>query len=381
MKIQYVVALVLTFGLFTTGCGGMMNSIKSAQMAMSEPASLEVSVDRIEDIYQGLLQVDQLLFRTPIDENSAWVQELAGISQPAANAFLSAQRASGPYSVPKRNVPGIKVYRLHTQGVLERAAGSEARFPSVIDALGALAGAKGLELGTAYREWSAERVNLELMRTKIDELEDEGDRKGTTDARKTEIEAETATIEAAMEGAETQLDTRKAALSASAAQLGAVRPAADQVKLAGNVFLVLQHIARIELESATAATMVVIQAPQAIPGLPGELTELAKRWLKEMVTEIQGVGAQFDPSRSLKIGFSKSGVELNVEGLPNSAELSDRLFSRVSRFYNQVMSAPGRASDIAGLVGFQAEILSSLATGFAAGIGREFVETAGFVIQ
>jgi hypothetical protein len=378
-------ALALVFAMwFSTGCSTFTQMAKGGMAAFNEQPSMEVSLDRLEDLDEGLKQVNALMFETPIDEESAWVEELEGVSQPISNQIVQAQRQAGPYSLPNRSVPTLKVYRVHTQNILTSAKTQKAKYGNFVEALNAVVGDEGKSVTESYKQLSDANLRIGQMDLQVAALEEEEDRDGTTEARKLEIAKEIEGLKVQIDDEDKKLDPLEEQLFSSISNLGSKGVDKVNVPLGQKLFKVLQHSARLELASGETAALVLVQAPRAIPGLPGELQGLAQRWFQETLTDVKGEAAQatqISPDM-FKLDFS-NGIGLKVEGYegPEFQPVLDRLLEKVTRFYDLSVGAPGRVASVSRSVNFQAKFLVALTEGLGKLVGTTFVEQAGFTIQ
>jgi len=365
-----VAIMIIALALLGSACSGAMNALKAAQAAASEDASIEVSLDRIEDIDESMKQIDTILFQTPVQTDSAWVGQLAQLDNARANQYTGALKQAGAYSLPKRNIPKIKVFRLHNADILKEAASAEAEHPSVMAAFASISGEKGNKIMEAYK-------GLGDLKKSIAELEAQraiyADQEGK-DAELVDLDKQIAAKEA-------EVDPAEEALFKTVEELGAVKASADNQQLAKTLFKVFQHVAVMELEAATTATIVALQVPLAVPNVPTEMQNLATRWVGEMVQEITGTAGDLANIKP-EIAMVDGSPTIKLSGLDdaNLADLPNRLTERVVRFYDQATGAPGRVVSIAGQASFQAKFLVSIAQALANMAGETFNDGANFAL-
>lgn len=363
--------LLVALAFFGFGCAGAMSSMKAIQAAANEEPSIEVSLDRIEDIDEGMKQVEVLLFQVPVQTDSEWVGQLAGLDQGKAGQYTSLARQSGAYSLPNRALPKIKIFRMHNAEILKTAQGQTAEHESVFSALASISGESGTKVMSSYRDLNAVKKEIADMETQKGLLEDAGGK-----------EAEVAELEKAIEAKEASIEAKEDELFKNVEALGAVKLSPETLPLAKTLLKVFQHTAQMELESVTTAAIVVIQTPRAVPGIPGELSNLSQRWLSEMVAEVKGTASGFDVSKIKPEIDLSNGVSVKLTGLDDEAltGLPDRLTSKVTTFYDQVTGAPGRALSISSQAEFHSKFLLSLGKALANMAGETFSENTGFEI-
>jgi hypothetical protein len=355
----------------------MMQQVAAVRATAAESASVQVCLDRIEDLSVGLEQVDRLMFRMPIEADAAWVRDLTALDQPKVDTVTRAVRAVEPYNQPGRAVPLLKVMRLHTAGVLDAHKKVKAKFPSVAAALTELAGPAGREVLAAHELVEALTAKSAELKGKLAALEVEADAETTPEARKAAIPAEEKALEAQVEALEAELTPAEDKLIASVEALGQIKPAPDKLPLAKAVFQVTQHAALMQVQSGVLAATASIQTVTAIPKLPVELQALAQRWLNEALTEL---GGQAEAAMNItpKIEIGLDGVSLGFEGggldRIDLGKIKDTLFGKVGKFYDQAVAAPGAVSTVAEKVGFQSRFLVALGGAMASMAGTQFVE-------
>lgn len=363
------------------GCGGagFMQSIKAISRATSEQSSLEVSLDRLEDIEAGLDQVSVLLFKTPIGPESAWVDAL-NLDQPTADAYVKEIKATGCYSQPGRFVPGTKVFRLHTAKALEGAKGEKGTHQSVLAAFAELAGEPGKQVVADYEALVKIQEELAALKEKVTSLETEEDKEETTEERKTAIKAELEQLAQALDLKDKEVDAAEDKLIAAVDALGGTALDPTKLPLAKKVFGVVQHAALMEADAGLMSGIVAYQAVAATPNLHNELQTLAKRWLDETIKDATGQVVPADVKPTLSIGLS--GISFGIEGMPGMdlGGVKDRLFAKIEKFYDQAVAAPGRVAGIGSKVSFQAKFLAALGTALAKMSGSTLVDTVSFVL-
>lgn len=369
-NMSLLAVMVIALALLGSACSGAMNALKAAQAAASEDASIEVSLDRIEDIDESMKQIDLILFQTPIQKDSEWVGKMAQLDNARANQYTGPLKQAGAYSLPKRNIPKIKVFRMHNEDILKEAAATEAEHPSVIAAFASIAGEDGSKVMDAYKglnDLKKEIADLEAQKAIYEDQEGK--------------DAEIADLEKKIEAKEAEISPKEDALFVSVEALGAVKPNQDNQALAKTLFKVFQHVAVMELEAATTAAIVIVQVPLAVPNVPTEMQNLAMRWVQEMIQEVKGTVGDL-ASIKPEIAMVDGSPTIKLAGLEDAdlASLPDRLTERVVKFYDQATSAPGRAVSIAGQAEFHAKFLVAIAKALANMAGETFNETANFAL-
>lgn len=357
------------------GAGGVMQTFSALKATAAETASIQVCLDRIEDLDAGLDLVYRLMFKTPVDAEAPWVGKLATLDQPAVASLTQKVKAEEPYNQPGRNVPMLKVLRLHTAALLDENKARKAKYGSVANALAAVAGPSGGDILKGYTELDGLHAQVGVLKGKLAALDVEEDAETTTPERKAAIPAEKEALEKAVEAQELAIGPAEDKLIAAVDALGQLKPTPEQLPLTLAIFKVTQRAADLEIESGLLAATTSIQTVTAIPRLPMELQALAQRWLSEAVSEL---GGQAKDALNLtpKIEIGLEGISLGLEGPGLGAldvgKVKDTLFGKVKKFYGQATAAPGAVSAVKEKVGFQARFLTSLGTSLASMAGAQF---------
>lgn len=372
--------LVCALSVGIAACGGtrgVMQQVAAVRASASESASVQVCLDRIEDLSVGLDQVDRLLFKMPVEADAAWVRDLTALDQGKVDTVTRAIRAVEPYNQPGRAVPMLKIMRLHTAGVLDAHKKTKAQHASVAAALTELAGPAGQAVLASHELVEALTAKAAELKGKLAALDVEADAETTPEARKAAIPAEEKALEAQIEALEAEITPAEDKLIAAVEALGQIKPPPEKLPLAKTVFQVTQHAAVMEVESGVLAATASIQTVTAIPKLPVELQALAQRWLNEALTELGGQ-AQAAMSITPKIEIGLDGVSVGLEGggldKLDLGGVKDRLLGKVGKFYDQAVAAPGAVSTVAEKVGFQSRFLVALGGAMASMAGAQFVE-------
>ena len=149
-------ALLLS-SLLVGGCGYTQN-VRAYRAYAYESPSLDVALDRTEDLSAALELVDRLLLQTPVSPGDAWLGKLA-LTDGEAKKIREELRQKPPYdSNASYEIPVIKIYRVHLERVLEEAKSGGSEYPSLLDAVGALGSdSKGLK-----QHWSDQLEKIQI---------------------------------------------------------------------------------------------------------------------------------------------------------------------------------------------------------------------------
>lgn len=140
---------LLSSSLLFGGCGYTQN-VRAYRAYAYETPSLNIALDRTEDLAVALDLVDQLLTRTPISPGDPWIEKLS-LSDTDARKIREELRQQAPYNNnPSYEIPIVKIYRVHLERVLREAKGGEGSYPSLLSAVGAL----GKESHEIQTHWS-----------------------------------------------------------------------------------------------------------------------------------------------------------------------------------------------------------------------------------
>ena len=100
-KIATLMTLLAVVGFLSIGCGGGATTAKAAKRAKGEQPSIEVSLDRIEDLKLLQQQLDELIIRSPLSANAPWVAMVREV--PPEKAAAIRKDSLGTFS--KKSVP------------------------------------------------------------------------------------------------------------------------------------------------------------------------------------------------------------------------------------------------------------------------------------
>lgn len=141
---------VLLLSSLLGGCGYTQN-VRAYRAYAYESPSLDVALDRTEDLAAALELVDRLLTQTPLSPGDAWLGKLA-LTDAESKKIREELRQKPPYDASAGyEIPIIKIYRVHLEHVLEEAKNGGSDYPSLLDAVGAL-GADSKQFKAHWRD-------------------------------------------------------------------------------------------------------------------------------------------------------------------------------------------------------------------------------------
>ncbi|MFO8070468.1 MAG: hypothetical protein R6V85_01220 [Polyangia bacterium] len=363
------------------GCGGAKATVEAAKRAKAEQPSIEVCLDRLDDVQAIQGQVDDFLFRSPLSANAPWAAKTKAIPPQEAMSITQEVRTRRPYDKPGRQVPPIKVFRLYNEKVLGEAAGFTGNYMNFVSALDSLA-PEGSKIKNKYEEVKANHNSIAEIEGKIEGLEAEADLESTPDRRKGMISSQIESLEKQLEelklrneSAETALFDEVEALEARG-MLGS-----DKQPLAQTLFYIAQHISKMENEALITTRLVGIQLVRAIPDLPAQLQQIGKRLIADVATEL---GAQAGAVQNANIQVSMEGgmLRVSVSGLQqlDPRVVQQNLTARLVSIKDQVMNAPTTAAIGASIAQFDHKFFTGLAEALAANSGNTFSGELSFSI-
>ncbi len=140
----------LLSSLLLGGCGYTQN-VRAYRAYAYESPSLDVALDRTDDLAAALELVDRLLTQTPLSPGDAWLGKLA-LTDAEAKKIREELRQKPPYDASASyEIPVVKIYRIHLERVLEEAKSGGSDYPSLLDAVGAL-GSDSKDFKTHWRD-------------------------------------------------------------------------------------------------------------------------------------------------------------------------------------------------------------------------------------
>jgi hypothetical protein len=253
------------------GCAGATQNVRAYRAYAHEDTSLRVSLDRIEDIAKTTELVDRILLDQPYTPGDTWVRRLP-LDDGEARALKEQLQGKNPYNTGEFEVPILKLYRMHVQGVLDEYAPPPEKptYPSILDAVqGLVPRASSLKA-----HWIAHRDATTKLQEAAEEEARVSDEVNALDevARQKRLPEVTAAHQRTL-GAQALVDANKLDLERDAALLAADAKldSEGRAQVAREGLTALSVAFRIELEALALMPIVAIQTIRAIPGAPRDM--------------------------------------------------------------------------------------------------------------
>jgi hypothetical protein len=361
------------------GCGGGGKSLAVAAVrAKDEAPSVEVCLDRLEDIRILEMQLDDFVFRTPVGPGAPWVERIKAIPADRAAAIGLEARSRPPYDLPGSSVSASKVYVLYNEQVLAEAAAYAGQHMSFMDGLAALGVPEAGKIRNKYDGVKANQIDIAGTKGTIEGLEAELELDDTPERKKQAIPGQLEALEQQLEALEERNRTAEEALYAEVEAMKARGPVApDAQPLAAALFYVAQHAARMEEETMVTSRLAMIQIGRAMPNLPQELQSMATRILGSVVQEL---GQNADAARSAQLSVSLAGGQLaiSVSGLAkvDPGAVQQSLMRRLTIIRDQVTAAPTTAAKNGAMAEFEHAFFKSLAEALGVLSGNVYTPAA-----
>lgn len=262
--------LLLLSTMLLGGCGYTQN-VRAYRAYAYESPSLDVALDRTEDLAASLELIDQLLTRTPLSPEDAWVGRLA-LSDEGARAIRAELRQKPPYDANNSyEIPVVKVYRVHLERVLEEAKSGGSKYPSLLDAVGALGGGSN-NFKAHWAAYYEKRQSLEVAEAAYQKAMKAAYPPGSTRNPLSEPES-------VREASKVRSDAKDAARDAEKAlerDIDAIKQGGgdggDRVALLKATTAGVSVAYRIELEALAMLPIIAVQAARSLPGAANELS-------------------------------------------------------------------------------------------------------------
>ena len=314
-KISTLITLLSVAGYLSIGCGGGATTVKAAKRAKDEQPSIEVSLDRIEDLKLLQQQLDDFIIRSPLSANAPWVAMIQQVPPEKAAAIISQVQSRAPYDLPGTSIPPSKVLVIYNEEVIIESTSFIGDYLNFMTALEGLGFPEGSKIRNKYEGVKANRTEIANLEGEIEGLEAEADLDSTPNRRKSMIASQIERIETNIEALEERNKTAQDALFGELDSLkshGMV--GADLQPLASSLFFVAQHVALMEDEAMITSKLVGIQLLRSIPNLPQELQGMAKRLMGSVMAELgqQSAAAQ---NANIDIKIQDGSLMISVSGL------------------------------------------------------------------
>jgi hypothetical protein len=352
------------------GCGGGGKYLGVAQArAQGERPSVEVALDRLEDVRVLGQQLDDLTTRTPVGAGAPWAARLDAIPADRAMALGEQARNRAPYDLVGTRVSLGKIYVLYNDEVLAAAAEYTGDLASVMDAVSELGVGGANKIKAKYEAVRTNRSEMAEIEGTIEGLEAEADRATTPDRRRNVIATQIASSKQKLaQLAESNAPSEKAlfmeiaALRAHGPLNGETRP------LAASLFSVAQHAARMEEEAQVTTQLAVLELDRAAPTMEQELQSMGERLVVSAAREL---GLSEGATRSARITvYADGGIysSVAVSGLSpaDTGPVQQSLMRRFDIIKDQIAAARATAATGDAMSRFEHDFFRALAEALGA---------------
>ncbi len=359
-----------------------MSSIEAAKRSKGETPNIEVCLDRISDIEMLQQQVDDFVYRSPMSENTPWVDKIVVVPPEKAVAITQKLQSVPPYNLPGTQVPPSKIFVIYNEEVLAESTAFIGNHLSFLNAMDGLGVPEGSKIKNKYEGVKANRVDIAAIEGEIEGLKAEAKLDSTPSRRKSTIASQIERLEVNLESLLSRNETVETALFTEIDALkarGMVGPEAQSI--AQNLFYVAQHLARMEGESLVTTQVVSIQLLRAMPQLPQELQTMAQRAIGDVLVELgQPVAAA--QNASISVQLQDGGLSVSVSGLQtvDPMVVQQKLTAKLTGIKDRVMSAPAAASTGASIAKFEFKFFSEMANALGASSGNTFSSALTFAV-
>ena len=379
MKRVIVWIFAVSTAYIACGCGGGGKALAVATArAKDEQPSVEVCLDRLEDVRVLSLQLDDFALRTPVGPGAPWVERIKAIPADRAMAIGAEAQTHAPYDLPGSRVSASKIYVMYNEQILAEAAAYTGPYMSFMDGLAALGVPEAGKIKNKYDGVKANHMDIAETEGTIEGLEAEADLDTTPSRRKNAIAGQVEGLKKQLESLEERNATAEEALYAEITAMKARGPVGpDMQPLAATLFFVSQHAARMEEETMVTSRLAMIQLARALPALPQELQSMASRLMTSVMEEL---GQAADAARGAQINVSLDGgtLAINVSGLgkvdPGAVQQS--LMRRLTIVRDQVTGAPTTAAKSGAMARFEHDFFMALAEALGALSGNVYTAAA-----
>jgi hypothetical protein len=304
---------ILTAGLALscgTGCGALsaLTNPKAA-WALQEPAPMAVILRRADAARMTATNVDRLLSSTAVNPGSQWIPKV-GMKKADAEASLKEIGNDPDYAVPPAKGGGGKLRVVSAEAWakgLSTLCSHESRFPNIIAHLSP-------DLATSYAEIAGQskavaklKADKEAEVKALDQSDISASDRDLHEKKKRDIEDQIDKLEADYRP---KVDTFLSKLRDAA---GSASPEAK--KQLPVVLVALKHAVE---DAKLANSVALLRYPLAMPGMPQELKNQAKRIIADVVEDRTGHRPtldKLDPDVKLEGGE----VKITLNGMPPDA--------------------------------------------------------------
>ena len=347
------VAVISALGVASTGCGALSALTNpEAAWAFEEPAPMSVVVRRAELAHETAEQVDRLMGKTPVDDESTWVPETS-LKKDEAQALLASFGTNDTYNSAKGQKLRVTVAEAYVSRFTTICSDEEQHQ--------SLLAATSDKLQPAFDEIARLQDDIAEIETKIAEVEKKLDDEKTPEGEKEQLEKSKEDLEAQVEKIEESYDPKVEKFVALVREESAKVDEKKKKTIAPAVV----NMRRAVDEAKNNNSVALLRYPMAVTGLHNELEPTAKRIVADVIEE--QVGKRPDMT-SLKpeVKLEGTDVKLSLNGLSPSDlasmsidEILEETTLRMGGYVGRVMILIGYADETQRKLDFQAQVLDA----------------------
>lgn len=349
------VMAVSALGVGATGCGALsaLTNPKAA-WAFDEPAPMGVVVRRAELAHATADQVERLMGKTGVNDESEWIAETS-LKKEDAEAILASTGKNDTYG--SASAKGAKLRVTVAEAYVARFSticSDEDQHPSLL----AMTSPK---LQTSYEDIAKLQDEIAKVETKIHDIDKELENEKTPEGKKSELEKQKEQLEEQIDKIEDSYDPKVETFVALVREEAGKLPE-DKKKSIG---IAVVNLRRAVEEAKNNNSVALLRYPMAIPSLQNELEPSAKRVVADVIEE--KVGKRPDMS-GLKpeVKMENGDIKLTLNGLSPSDLLSlspdeviEETTLRLGSYVGRVMILIGYADETQRKLDFQASVLDA----------------------
>ncbi len=349
------VMAVSALGVGATGCGALSALTNpNAAWAFDEPAPMGVVVRRAELAHATAEQVERLMGKTGVNDESEWIAETS-LKKEDAEAILASTGKNDTYG--SSSAKGAKLRVTVAEAYVARFSticSDEDQHPSLL----AMTSPK---LQTSYDDIAKLQDEIAKVETKIHEIDKELENDKTPEGKKGELEKQKEQLEEQIEKIEDSYEPKVEAFVTLVREEAGKLPE-DKKKSIG---IAVVNLRRAVEEAKNNNSVALLRYPMAIPSLQNELEPSAKRVVADVIEE--KVGKRPDMS-GLKpeVKMENGDIKLTLNGLSPSDLLSlspdeviEETTLRLGSYVGRVMILIGYADETQRKLDFQASVLDA----------------------
>jgi hypothetical protein len=338
----------------TTGCGTLsaMANPKVA-WAIQDPAPMSVVVRRADAASTTATEVDRLLTKTPISNDSAWLAQVGPDPKDAA-AELKALTMDPMYMKSRARVISAEVW-IRTLPGIQNTQGDKPNLLAAIDP----------ELGDSYSQIMAKKVEIAGEKALIEQEKAAIDDKATSADDKKEHQATEEKLEKMVSTSEDEVAPLEKKFIEAVKNASKKAPADVQAKFAPALANLLQAVDDADIANSAAA----VRYPLAVRSILDSAKEMAPIFVADIIEEKTGSRppGQLDVTVTLdgtKVTLDIKGVSPAALGSLSVADVTAQAIDREQKWVTHAMGLLPFIGTTKETLSFEHEVLADLLEGF-----------------